>query len=301
LEDIAPLHILHLSGQREFGGFTGKLPNFTTSLHLHEIDVSKNSLTGSIPSSFLEGVRKSGNHDDYAYDKIDLSSNQITGTVPEDWNDFVGLFAYLAGNRITGVPGTLCDDDNEFMDCLVGNLTTNKCDAILCPPGTSLPQGRQIDASVPCQPCPGETPEERELQAPYYGMFACKPNSKERSILEQLYGLIFTDTSDDTYWMTDNPICSWFGITCEDETADSGVMEVKLESNSLETDDPDKVSTLFFDLPNLRKLDLRGNDKLQLKLDDIWKPTQLESLHISATGITSIVGIGMATNLKELQ
>jgi hypothetical protein len=86
-----------------------------------------------------------------------------------------------------------------------------------------------------------------------------------------------------------------------DETADSGVMEVKLESNSLETDDPDKVSALFFALPKLRKLDLRGNDKLQLKLDDIWKPTQLESLHISATGITSIVGIGMATNLKELQ
>ena len=78
------------------------------------------------------------------------------------------------------------------MDFLVGNLTTNKCDAILCPPGTSLPQGRQIDASVPCQPCPGETVEERELQAPYYGMFACKPNSAERSILEQLYGLIFT-------------------------------------------------------------------------------------------------------------
>jgi hypothetical protein len=72
LEEITPLRILHLNGQREFGGFTGKLPNFTTSLHLHEIDVSKNSLTGSIPSSFLEGVRKSGNHDDYAYDKIDL-------------------------------------------------------------------------------------------------------------------------------------------------------------------------------------------------------------------------------------
>ena len=109
------------------------------------------------------------------------------------------------------------------------------------------------------------------------------------------------DTSDDTYWITDHPICSWYGITCEDETADSGVTEVKLESNSLETDDPDKVSALFFSLPNLRKLYLRGNDKLQLKLDDIWKLTQLESLHISATGITSIVGIGMATNLKDLQ
>ena len=59
--------------------------------------------------------------------------------------------------------------------------------------------------------------------------------------------------------MTENPICSWYGITC------------------------------------------KGNDHLALKLDDIWKPTQLESLQISATGITSIAGIGMATNLKELQ
>jgi hypothetical protein len=72
LEEITPLRILHLNGQRDFGGFTGTLPNFNTSLHLHEIDLSKNSLTGSIPSSFLEAVRKSGSHDDYAYDDIDL-------------------------------------------------------------------------------------------------------------------------------------------------------------------------------------------------------------------------------------
>ena len=101
--------------------------------------------------------------------------------------------------------------------------------------------------------------------------------------------------------MTDHPICSWYGITCDDETADSGVTEINLESNSLETDDPDTVSALFFALGSLKKLNIRGNDHLSLKLDKVWKPTQLESLHLSATGITSIVGIGMATNLKELQ
>jgi hypothetical protein len=77
------------------------------------------------------------------------------------------------------------------MDFLVGNLTQNKCDAILCPPGTSSPVGRQINVEMPCQPCSGETKEKRELQAPYYGMFACKSISEERSILEELYGLIF--------------------------------------------------------------------------------------------------------------
>ena len=72
LEEIIPLRILHLNSQRDFGGFTGKLPDFNTSQHLHELDFSKNSLTGSIPSSFLAAVRSSGSHDDYAYDKIDL-------------------------------------------------------------------------------------------------------------------------------------------------------------------------------------------------------------------------------------
>jgi hypothetical protein len=72
LENIIPLRLLHLNGQRDFGGFTGKLPTFNTSEHLHELDFSKNSLTGSIPRSFLATVRTSGSHDDYAYDKIDL-------------------------------------------------------------------------------------------------------------------------------------------------------------------------------------------------------------------------------------
>ena len=34
--------------------------------------------------------------------------------------------------------------------------------------------------------------------------------------------------------MTENPICSWQGIKCDDDTADTGVTEIKLESNSLQ-------------------------------------------------------------------
>lgn len=299
LEDIAPLRELHLNGQRDFGGFTGPIPDFNSSLHLHVIDFSKNSLTGSIPTSFLALVRSSASHDVYAYDTIDLSSNQITGALPESWNDFVGLFANVAGNRITDVPDVLCDDDNEFMDNLVGNLTTNKCDAILCPPGTSHPVGRQTDASVPCQPCPGTTIEERELQAPYYGMFKCQAISGERSTLEQIYELIFQKgKSTDTYWMSEQPICSWYGVSCADKTDETGVAEIKLESNHLETTESDIVSALFFSLPSLKKLDLRGNDNLLLNLDNV--PTQLESLQLSATGLKSLAGIGRAINLKEL-
>jgi hypothetical protein len=78
------------------------------------------------------------------------------------------------------------------MNGLIGNLTDNKCDAILCPPGTSSPVGRQDSVNAPCQQCPGATDEERKEQAPYYGMLACVSTSKERKILSQLHELIFT-------------------------------------------------------------------------------------------------------------
>lgn len=300
LENISTLHQLHLNGQRDFGGFTGRLPSFKENMHLGDIDLSKNSLTGDIPNDFLEALRMSPSHDDYAYDKIDLSSNRITGGIPNDWDDFVGIFANLANNRITDVPGVLCDDDDEFMDGLVGELSENKCDAILCPPGTFAPLGRQTAPDVPCKQCTGGTQDQRREQAPFYGSLKCKSVSEDRKILEQLHDLIFTTFSEDTYWMTDHPICSWYGITCDDDSADSGVTEIDLESNSLSTDDPDKVSKLIFDLPLLEELNIRGNTDLPLTFANVGKPTNLEMLQLSATGLTSIEGLGNATRLKEL-
>lgn len=299
-ENIESLKQLHLNGQHDYGGFTGPLPNFKNAKHLGDIDFSKNSLTGSIPDDFLETLRQSTSHADYAYDVIKLSSNQITGALPASWDDFVGLFADLADNRITDVPNVLCDDDDEFMNNLVGELMTNKCDAILCPPGTHAPLGRVTDVYVGCELCDGRTLNDRKEQAPFYGSLNCKPISEERKILENLHDLIFTGDSTDTHWMSENPICSWFGITCDDQSADSGVTEIKLESNSLTTDSPEEVSKLFFDLPDLERLNIRGNDGLALTFDHVGKPPRLEMLQLSATGLTSISGIGKATKLKEL-
>lgn len=72
LQDIVPLHQLHLNGQRGNGGFSGPVPSFSGSFHLGDLDLSRNSLTGSIPDDFLETLRTSKDHADYAYDKIDL-------------------------------------------------------------------------------------------------------------------------------------------------------------------------------------------------------------------------------------
>lgn len=76
--------------------------------------------------------------------------------------------------------------------------------------------------------------------------------------------------------------------------------EIELDSNSLATDDPDKVSALFFDLPFLERLNIRGNN-LPLNLENVGNPPHLEMLQLSATNLTTIAGIGKAAKLKELQ
>lgn len=72
LEDIETLRYLNLAGQRDFGGFSGPVPSFNTSSHLHQIDFSRNSLSGTVPNDFLLAVRTSTSHDDYSGVQIDL-------------------------------------------------------------------------------------------------------------------------------------------------------------------------------------------------------------------------------------
>ena len=290
-QDIIPLRTLHLNDQRFFDGFSGPLPSFENALHIHDLDLSHNSLTGDISDKFLEKVRKSPNRTDYAYPTINLSHNKITGGIPANWDDWVGLFIDLAGNKITDVPDVLCDDDYEFQNYLEGQLEENVCDAILCRPGYYSDVGRQTQVNVTCFKCPEGT------SSKYYGSLKCESNSDDRAILEKIYDLIFTHASDDDNWGTEKPICSWLGVTCDDEDSDSGVTEISLESNALVAEGVtiDKVSKLFFSLPSLEYLSLRGND-VPLKFDNIGNATKLKSLHLSSTGLDSIEGIIAAAN-----
>ena len=288
---IDSLRYLHLQGQRAFGGFNGPLPAFEESPHLHDLDLSQNSLTGDIPENFLETVRKSQNRTDYAYPRIDLSHNKITGELPANWDDFVGLFVDVAANQITGIPDVLCDDDYEFENFLIGQLTENKCDAILCRPGYYSDVGRQTDVNVTCFECPEGT------TSLYYGSIECESDSGERAILTRIHELIFTHASEDEYWGTATPICSWFGLKCKDEDSIDGITEVTLESNALMSseDNIEEVSQLFFSLPSLESISLRGND-VPLVFQKIGNATKLKTLHLSKTGLKSIDGITAAAD-----
>lgn len=210
-------------------------------------------------------------------------------------------FCSLANNQISGVPGNLCDDDDEFMNGMVGKLEENKCDAILCPIGTSLPLGRQVDKDVACQPCPGDTAAERKQQAPHFGSIKCRGISKDRGTLEKLWDMIFTDASDDTNWGSDESVCTWYGITCDPDGDEDSVTEIVLENNQMRAEDPEAASRLFGELSSLRKLNIRGNSKLPLVLDLVDNLPNLKLLQLSNTGLTDMTGIGKATSLEEFQ
>ncbi|KAK9805610.1 hypothetical protein WJX72_007771 [[Myrmecia] bisecta] len=89
------LHQLHLSGNM----LTGTLPSIATTLALKELDLASNRLHGTLPSdwvdnahirfldlsaNFFEGTIPPPNGDtaNYHVESIDLRSNQFTGTIP---------------------------------------------------------------------------------------------------------------------------------------------------------------------------------------------------------------------------
>ena len=187
------------------------------------------------------------------------------------------------------------------MNGMVGELEENKCDAILCPAGTSLPLGRQVDKDVACQPCPGDTAAERKAQAPYFGSIRCRGISQDRVILEKLWDMIFTDASEDRNWGSVDSVCTWYGITCDPDGDEDSVTEIDLENNQLRADDPEAASQLFGELSSLKKLNIRGNRELPLVIDLLSNLPNLELLQLSDTGLTSITGIDKATSLEEFQ
>ena len=98
-------------------------------------------------------------------------------------------------------------------------------------------------------------------------------------------------------WLSDNSVCSWYGVTCHEEgLVDSIVLgnnNVKCKENS------SKLSSLW-NLARLSNLWLYSNPLGDFSFDGIGKAYNLTSLLLDSTGLTTVNGIGEATNLREL-
>ena len=268
-------------------GFFGSVPAFDKNPNILLLDVSFNSFSGILPWNFLSSVNPNQNV------QVSLAGNKIVGQVPDSWVWLENLQIDLADNKISAVSDILCGQ-NGWQSGLVGLLDT--CDAILCPPGTSSPFGRQTQPKEPCVECPGGI-----KGAPFFGTRECK-NPKfvdEFNILTSFYhALNGTNWIQQSGWLSDSSVCSWFGVTC----STSGLVEsIDLRDNLLVGGkSTENDASKIFKLSELKRLDLKGNDVhfdfLKIQPDT----TKLDFLRLSGTKLSSLDGISRASQLKSL-
>ncbi len=252
---------------------------------------------------------------------MSLANNNLTGTIPGEFARFDSLVLNVVGNRITGYGPGICDDDSNEDDAAVGGWMNGMvelfgCDAILCPADTYSDTGRQEESGTPCEPCDSGT-------GGFMGATSCEGGGKvvngtddELEVLVELYlALNGPQWIDVDGWSAfaemespaDLPLpsyqdegidpCSGFtGIACDE---DGSIQVVSLPNNGLEG----MVPSSFFNLPNLRELDLSGNE-IRLDRDngfgEIGRAVRLRKADLSSNDIEKFSGIGKATSLEEL-
>ena len=96
------LEYLDLSDQKSNGGISGTLPSFSLHKYISEIYIDRYSITGLVPSNFLQSVIK-------VSIEVQLQNNFIFGTLPDIFNRYDDLKLLLAGNLITNIDSVECD------------------------------------------------------------------------------------------------------------------------------------------------------------------------------------------------
>ena len=285
LENLSNLDVLLLNAQQSADKLSGGILSFASNTKLTDIDLSNNNFKYIIPGNFLASV------DQTARVTMILSGNSLTGEIPTDFALFQDLYLDATNNMISVLSTSLCENNNnKWMGNQVGSFG---CDAIMCPRGTAALQGRQIKDSEPCVACPNGIAD-----APYMGSVACIPNrdSHQKTILMELYdNLNGTDWRDQTNWGSDKSICTWYGVNCTDDG--NGVVGLHLQNNGLDANGD--VTSLFFELPYLETLDIKGN-RVPLDFTKIPPNNRIKILQLSATGLLSLFGISRATDLRRL-
>jgi hypothetical protein len=211
-------NLQHLDISQQVGAkLEGALPLFERCPALVHLDMSQNSFSGPLPSNVLAVVNPSSEI------FLNLAKNRLEGNIPSEWGRFEALTVELAGNRLTGLPVSLCSL-NEWQKGLVGLLRT--CDVILCPPGTAAASGRQTVAFDSCTPCPAGV-----TSAPFFGATACLDPRlvHEKQVLSNFYeGANGTNWLIQTDWLSDRSVCDWYGVLCNEN---QHVIEIKLDTN----------------------------------------------------------------------
>jgi len=267
-------------------GIGGPLLSFKDMPNLRELYLGSNSLTGTIPFDFLNGVEDKDSRELI----VDLVSNQLEGRVPSSLSQFDDMSIYLADNKFEELADGLCNKD-EWMKSKVDAFG---CDAIMCPPNTYAKHGRQTSGDTACIRCPVGS------NAPFYGTSQCiddlaVDSLRERDILTAIYNALRgPQWTLSTNWLNDDvSLCQWHGIECVSGT--ESIRGIRLPQNDLEGD----VPSVIFELPNLEEINMAGN-QIAISFDGIQRASKLEYLNVDNIGLKTLSGLENAPQLKLL-
>jgi len=288
------LEQLSLYEQQSEGRLSGALPDFVNSPNLWYFDVTSNFISGTIPESFMKNSKYFSSTDFSV--SIDLGDNELKGSIPNGLAKFSSLALDITGNGITQISPKFCNLDG-WMEGVVGDLKdtpgSDPCDAIACAPGTYAPNGKQENPDDPCEVC--QASKDKAI----FGMKTCMTSQSEKDILKELYLLTGGEEwKKDDNWNSDEPLCSWYGITCasENDSDDAGVSKINLEDNNL----TGAIPSWIWSLPFLRSLNVKENEVAIDFLGLDQAANTLEVLYLSETNLDTLYGISQASSLREL-
>jgi len=278
-----------LKGQRGNSGkgLSGPLPSFATLTNLKKMDLSRNSLIGTIPANFLDLVPTQ------LLLHVGLAGNLLSGELPRILSKFSAKQYDFSDNRISDGEA-LCSASTS------GSVTLYGCDAVLCPIGKWNKHGRQVDDKGKCRDC---------AESVFLGAVKCdesdgkNPPSPSPTVNSQLTNveiltMVFDECRGNSWHRKDNwkqsgmSVCEWYGIHCDQE---GNIERVILSTNNMNGDIPTEI----FHLPHLKILNLDSNN-VDFNFSGIESASNLQMLDISNTSTHSLEGIGGATQLREL-
>jgi Leucine-rich repeat (LRR) protein len=305
LESLSLLEQIDLSGQKSENRLVGTMLSFSSNIHLQKFNMSWNAFSGYVPSNLLSSVDKT------ASINVDLSNNAFTGSFPLEFQSFEQLDIQLEGNLIDDLSTEICD--NPLWMHGITNLVeeAQKCDSILCKPGSFSHRGKQAHITEPCKKCSSAD------QAPYFGSTECmdssmrlQQESKFRKIdclwcitvAQHLLSalLAFAEAFgvehwyEREYWLSDRHVCTWYGVICKGSKVVTGL---RLEDNNLQdsNEEADALEILTR-MPHLTMLGLDRNN-IKINLQSISSNSPLGSLSVSYTKTRTLDGISSAKSL----
>jgi len=283
LNALSSIALLDLSDQTEHGGpgLSGRLPVFGGLSSLTQLILKSNAISGTVPANFLRGINP------VLFEFADLSSNAIKGSLPSSLAHLSHIHLY--DNLITGVASEMCSASRGVI------YEKYSCDAVLCPPKTYNPHGRQESATNNCKTCE---------EANFWGTTDCPPKYNtplpsviERDVLTKFYtecgGEFWNDNQN---WMSPASICTWTGIQCALGFNDSRIEVIELGANNIVGTPP----TELFALPALSLLSLYSNPLENVDFTGIENARNLKELILDETGVSSLAGIEKAQDLEIL-